>query len=188
MIGGAIINGDLIRTLFEWLKELAPCQQVQQWEAGVRFTNGRFKKVVGPGVYWIVPWFMYVETVNIVESILGTGRQDITLRDGTTLSFVATARVRVVDPRAAVCDVDDYRETTQELLASVLAQELADADPARFDPARGKRDRLLNELTANVAAEAKKYGVLVEDIRFTSFVRNIRTYRLLNDTNTIANW
>lgn len=167
---------------------LWPFREINAWQEGVWLVCGRYWKTVRAGVYPIVPWFMHIEPVNIAEAIVGTGRQDITLRDGSVLSFVSAAKVRVVDARAAVCDVDSFRETTQELLASVLAQALADAEPSRFDPARGKRDRLLAEITALVNVESANYGVLVSDVRFTSFVRNIRTYRLLNDGNVIANW
>lgn len=178
--------GDLLKGFVEWLRELWPFREVQQWERGVWLVGGKYWKTVGPGIYLVVPWFMHIETVNTAPAIIGTGRQDITLSDGRTLSFVATATVRVIDVKKAVCDVEHYTETTQEILGAILAEKLAEVDASRLAPE--KRGRLFADLRRWVDAETQQFGVATEKVRFNSFVINIRTYRLLNDISKIAGW
>jgi regulator of protease activity HflC (stomatin/prohibitin superfamily) len=178
--------GDFLRIVLDSIQFLWPFRLVRQWERGGFYVCGRWWREVGPGVYPVIPWFMTVTETSVVEAIVGTGRQDITLSDGSMLSFAATATVQVVDVNRALNSVDSYTETTQELLASVLADKLAEVDAARLAPER--RGRLFADLRRWVAAEAIAYGVEVRTVRFTSFIVNAKAHRLIVDTNTVANW
>lgn len=178
--------GDLVRLVIEIMQLLWPFRMVEQWENGALYACGRYWKTLGPGTYPVVPWFMVMRTANMVPAILGTGRQDITLKDGKVLSFAATATVKVIDVALAFNSIDNYHETTQELMASFLAEQLAEVDADRLSPE--KRSRFFTTLEKKLADQTAKYGVELTNLRFTSFVLNARTYPLLMDTNAIANW
>jgi len=178
--------GEFLRTLIEVASYAWPFRVVSPWERAGYLICGRWWKEIGPGVYFVIPFFTDVHEISVAEAICGTGRQDVTLSDGTTLSFAATCTAKVVDVKLAVISVDEYRTTTQELLASVLADKLAEVDAARLSST--KRGRLFADLRRWVAEEAALYGVEVSKVRFTSFVLNVKTHRLLIDQNTIAAW
>lgn len=177
---------EFLRVLLEFIEFLWPLRRVEQWEMGGYYIFGRWYKPVGPGIWPIIPWFFDVKTVSVAEAIVGTGRQDITLSDKSMLSFAATATVQVKDTYAALNLVDAYHETMQELLASVLAERLAEVDAARLEPE--KRGRLFADLKRWVGEEASQYGIEVKKVRFTSFIINARAHRLIIDQNQIASW
>lgn len=177
---------EFLRVLLEFIEFLWPLRRVEQWEMGGYYVFGRWWKQVGPGVWPIIPWFFDVKMVSVAEAIVGTGRQDITLSDKSMLSFAATATVQVKDIYSALNLVDAYTETMQELLASVLAEKLAEVDAVRLEPE--KRGRLFADLQRWVAKEAEQYGIEVKKVRFTSFIINARAHRLIIDQNQIASW
>ena len=177
---------EFLRVLLEFIEFLWPLRRVEQWEMGGYYVFGRWWKEVAPGVWPIVPWFCDVKTVSVAEAIVGTGRQDITLSDKSMLSFAATATVQVNNIYSALNLVDAYTETMQELLASVLAEKLAEVDAVRLEPE--KRGRLFADLQRWVAKEAEQYGIEVKKVRFTSFILNARAHRLIIDQNQIASW
>ncbi len=169
--------------IVEFLKEFAsffwPWDIVQEWEHGVYYRLGRFRRVVGPGGHFAPKWFTKIIVVTRVPAIVKTGRMDLTLSDGTSASFVATASVCVIRPADALNTVDSYQETMSELLESVLADKISEVDHERLAPE--KRKRLLTDLTRWVDEEAQAFGVEVKKVRFTTCVLNVRAYRLLND-------
>ncbi len=177
---------DFLRLLLDAIAYVWPFRIVYQYQRGCYYVVGRFWREVGPGIYPVVPWFTEVTEADITEAIIGTGRQDITLSDGSLLSFAATATVRVVDTRAALNDVDQYRETAREALASVLAERLAEVDAVRLAPE--KRGRLFADLRRWVADEMRPYGIEVSKVRFTSFIVNARAHRLIVDTTSGEAW
>lgn len=175
-----------LEAVFEKLRELWPLFIVRQWERGAYYVVGRYWKMVGPGLYVVPPFFCELRTIATVPAIVGTPRLDVTLSDGTLASFAATATCRVVDVALALNTIDDYRETTQELLAGELADRMAKVAPERLKPE--VRGRLLSDLQKALNAQTAKFGVEVSRVRFTTYVTGVRTYRLLSDTGTIAQW
>lgn len=165
--------------LIELVKLLWPFRIVAEWEEACYYRFGKYWKTVGKGMYLVLPWFFSLHEVSIQPAIISTGRCDITLADGRELSFDATAWARVADTYKAINTVDDYRETSQEILASVMADKLGEVDPERLKPA--KRGRLFSDLRKWVAEEAAEKGIEISKVRFKSFVFPKRTYRLLID-------
>ena len=178
--------GELVKLLVDGINFLWPLAIVEEWEAGGYYVFGRWWKPLKPGMYPFIPFFTSVKTISVAEAIIGTGRQDITMKDGTVLSFSATATVQVVDPYLALNKVDEYTETSRELLGSVLAEKLADVDASRLSP--DKRGRLNSDLRMWVAKEGLEYGIDFRKVRFTSFLTNVRSHRLLIDQSQIASW
>lgn len=178
--------GDLVRLVIEIVQLLWPFRLVHQWERAGFYVFGRWWREVGPGVFPVVPWFMDVRTVSVAGARVGTGRQDLTLLDGSTLSFSATVWAQVTNAYLAINSVDEYQSTTQETLASVLADVLAELDPDRLRPRR--RGALFKELSQAVATECAKFGVETSSLMFPSFVLGAKVHRLLIDQTAAAPW
>jgi regulator of protease activity HflC (stomatin/prohibitin superfamily) len=171
----------ILRLILDSLEYLWPFRIVRQWARGGYYIFGRYWRSVGPGLYPVVPFFTNVLEISVVPAILGTPRIDITLQDGSTLSFTAAATVEVVDFALAINTVDKYAQTTQELLGAILAQRLADVDRGRLAP--DKRGRLLADLLRWLNEESLVFGVSITKVRFTTFLLNVKNFRLLQETH-----
>lgn len=177
--------GDFLRIILDSIQFLWPLHRVEPWERGLYVVCGRWTWEVGPGIYPVLPWFSEVKTTSTALALVSTPRQDITLTDGKTLSFSATANVRVVQATKAFIEVDDHHSTTQETIAAVLAEKLAEVAAERVTA--DKRGRLLSDLRKWVNQETTLFGVEVEALRFTTFVVNVKTIRLLQESG-VAPW
>ncbi len=178
--------GEFLRVFLDSIAYLWPFARVSPWERGLYVVCGRWTFEVGPGIYPVCPWFTTVYETSVVPGLVTTPRQDITLNDGTSLTFAATANVQVTDMTAAYMGVDSYRASTQETISAVLAEKLAEVAAARVTA--DKRGRLLADLLRWVNAETTAYGVTVEKLRFTTFVVGARTFRLLQEAGQPAAW
>jgi regulator of protease activity HflC (stomatin/prohibitin superfamily) len=128
-----------------------------------------------------VPWFVRYQDVDANDEPNETGREDVTLKDGRLVSFKIVAVVRVRDAEAAVVKLGHYQTETKPLLASRVAQELAEMDPERVLPAR--RTRLNTSVKEWATQELAPYGIEVVAARFSTFVLNPRAIRLLGDAD-----
>ena len=173
--------GDFGRLVIDLIGFLWPFRLVEMWERGGFYIFGRYWRDVGPGCYPMVPWFMQVRCLSVVDRVEACGRQDITLSDGSSLSFDATALVRIVDVNLALNSIHDCDHSAATLLGSIIAEKLAEIDAERLQPA--KRKRVFTDLERWVDAETIKFGVTTKDLRFTSFVMGARVHRLLMDSS-----
>ena len=178
--------GEFLRLIFESLHYLWPLRIVHQYERGGYYIFGKWWREIGPGLKVVVPFFTDIMCVITVPALVSTGREDITLTDGKTLSFSAMATLKVVDVRVALNEIDNYHESTRELIGSFLAEKLSEVDTARLAP--DKRGVYINLLQRQLAKEAADFGIEVTKLRFTSFVLGVKTIRLLADTGHVSDW
>jgi regulator of protease activity HflC (stomatin/prohibitin superfamily) len=171
---------DILSVIGQFVHLLWPFHKVEQWEGGIYTTFGKFWKDVGPGIYPVIPWFFEIHSTTYAWRPLGTGRHDILTKGGVLLTFEAIAFFRVVDIRKAFTVVHDDEHSMLNLLTSVLAEKLAEVEPERFAP--DKRGRLNTSLQTWVSQEAAEFGLEVKWVRFTTFVLNPKTFRLLNES------
>jgi regulator of protease activity HflC (stomatin/prohibitin superfamily) len=189
-----------LATLLDFITDLWPFTVIDQWERGELFYFGRplepgwlsrlagwvgmpFRDEEGhllPGLYFHIPWFSDLLTTDIVPVPLGCQLLNITLSDEKTLGFSMTYVVQVVDTLKALTRVDEYKESTGEIVTAVVAEKLADVDAERLSAE--KRKRLVTDLVRWCNDETLAFGVKVCSIRFTNFAINQRAYRLLTDT------
>lgn len=170
---------DIGRFIMEIIGFLWPLHMVYQWERGAYYVCGRYWMDVNPGVYPAIPWFMEVRAEGCVSQTFVTPLQTITTKDGGTLTFSASFKLRVLDLGQAYNNVLEWGETSTEDTAAALADKLADVDVARLDPAN--RRSLIAACKKVLDAELKLYGLAVDRLRFNNFVRNMRVYRFFND-------
>jgi len=168
---------EFLDTLAKWIEFIWPFKIIHQWETGGLYVFGRFQKTLPPGCYFIVPFFMWIAEISTVPYMVVTPRMDLTLLDGSNLTLWATAWGQVTDYNLAHNSVEDYQHTTTELLQAVIADKIAQVDASRLAPE--KRSRLLSDLTRWCNEETKEYGLEISHVRFTTFVLNARTYRLI---------
>jgi regulator of protease activity HflC (stomatin/prohibitin superfamily) len=103
---------------------------VFEYERGVRFRRGRFAGVLDPGVYWYLPAFTRVQTVDIRPTRLVVAGQEVLSADGVAIKASVAATYRVTDPHRAILAADDYRTAAytevQLALRAVVSESKAD--------------------------------------------------------------
>ena len=103
---------------------------VQEYERGVIFRLGRLVGPKGPGLFFIIPMVDRMIKVDLRVVTLEIPPQEAITKDNVTVKVNAVAFFRVVDPSAAIVQVEDFRKATwqisQTTLRSVLGQSSLD--------------------------------------------------------------
>ena len=140
-----------------WL--LLSVKVLNEYERGVVFRLGKLlPNPKGPGVV-IVAWPVdRMVRVSLRTVVLDVPPQDVITRDNVTVKVNAVVYFRVVDPRNAVVQVENYLYATsqeaQTSLRSVLGQ-------AHLDELLSERDRLGTMLQEVIDLHTDPWGVKV---------------------------
>lgn len=133
---------------------------VQRDRVGVLFIDGRFIETLPPGQYAF--WKNAAETrvveVDLRETVLDVGGQEIMTADKVTLRVNALVTYRIVDARRSLSTSDDarqalYRETQLALRGVIGGREL--------DAFLAHKDEVASELHAAVKVRAAELGTEV---------------------------
>lgn len=136
---------------------------VQRDRVGVLFIDGRYVETLQPGEYafWKGPAEAKVVEVDLRETMVDVGGQEIMTADKVTLRLNAVVTYKIIDARRAVSQTDDvrqalYRETQLVLRGVVGAREL--------DVFLTDKDSVAKEIEDNVRRRAAELGLEIASV------------------------
>ncbi len=132
---------------------------VQEYERGVIFRLGRFVGVKGPGLFLIIPIVDRMVKVDLRVVTLDVPSQEAITRDNVTVKVNAVAYFRVVDPAAAVINVEDYRRATSQIAQTTLRNVIGQSE---LDEILAHREKINAELRRIIDEATEPWGVRVE--------------------------
>jgi regulator of protease activity HflC (stomatin/prohibitin superfamily) len=147
-----IILGLLLFSAFNILKE---------YERGVIFLLGRFWKVKGPGLIIVVPGIQKMIKVSLRTVVMDVPPQDIITKDNVTVKVNAVIYFRVMDPRKAIIEVEDYLYATSQLAQTTLRSTLGQSS---LDDLLSKRDEINAQLQKVIDDQTEPWGVKVANV------------------------
>src|SRR5687768_18394879 len=116
---------------------------LREYERAVVFFLGRFQRVFGPGLIFIIPGVQQAVRVDLRTVVLDVPPQDVITRDNVSVKVNAVVYFRVVDPRNAIVEVENYMYATSQLAQTTLRSVLGQAE---LDDLLAERDRLNQQL------------------------------------------
>jgi len=103
---------------------------MREYERGVMFRLGRLVATRGPGVVWKIPFVDQIVKVDLRTITLNIPPQEVITKDNVPVRVNAVAYFRIVDPKSAVVQVENFMVATsqkaQTTLRSVLGQHVLD--------------------------------------------------------------
>jgi regulator of protease activity HflC (stomatin/prohibitin superfamily) len=103
---------------------------MREYERGVMVRLGRLLETRGPGVVWKIPFVDQIVKVDLRTITLNIPPQEVITKDNVPVRVNAVAYFRIVDPKSAVVQVENFMVATsqkaQTTLRSVLGQHVLD--------------------------------------------------------------
>jgi regulator of protease activity HflC (stomatin/prohibitin superfamily) len=132
---------------------------LREYERGVIFRLGRLlPEAKGPGIILVFRPIDKIVRVSLRTVVLDVPPQDIITRDNVTVSVNAVVYFRVVDPRLAVVEVENYLYATSQLAQTTLRSVLGEAE---MDDLLSEREKLNNRLQEILDKHTDPWGIKV---------------------------
>lgn len=134
-------------------------RQINQWEVALRFTLGRYRGKVGPGLrhYW--PIFQQLPRVDTRTRNRDLLRQMVITRDNVTTMIDAVVYYRVTDPEKAALAVEDYETAVTDLAKVVLRDVVGETG---LDELLSHREEIAAKVRTHVETVVSQWGIHVE--------------------------
>ncbi len=150
LIGGIIVVG--ISLL------MSAIRVVQEYERGVIFRLGRLVGAKGPGLFLIVPFIDRMVKVDLRTIALDIPSQECITRDNVTVKVNAVCYFRVIDPEAAIVNVENYRRATWQIAQTSLRNVIGLSD---LDELLSHREKINNQLQHIIDEQTEPWGIKV---------------------------
>lgn len=134
---------------------------LNEYERGVVFTLGRFWRVKGPGMIIIIPGLQEMVRVDLRTVVMDVPTQDIITLDNVTTRVNAVIYFKVMDPRNAIIQVENYFAATSQLAQTTLRSVLGQHE---LDQILSDRDKLNHEIQKILDEQTDGWGIKVNTV------------------------
>ena len=157
---------------------------IQQSEAVVIEKFGRFSRVLGPGLHFIIPFIEVPRTVNwsyitvgpdkryykytktgyridLRESVNDFPKQNVITKDNVNMEINALLYYQITDPKAAIYEVQNVPEAIEKLTQTTLRNVIGSMD---LDESLISRDAVNTKLRIILDDATDKWGVKVNRV------------------------
>jgi regulator of protease activity HflC (stomatin/prohibitin superfamily) len=133
-----------------------------EYERGVIFRLGKLlPQPKGPGIILVFAPIDRIVRVSLRTVALEVPPQDVITRDNVSVKVSAVLYYRVVDPRRAIVEVENYQYATSQLAQTTLRSVLGQAE---LDDLLSERDRLNQQLQSILDQHAEPWGIKVSAV------------------------
>lgn len=139
----------------------ASIKVLNEYERGVTLTLGRFTGVKGPGLIILIPGVQQLFRISTRVVVLDVPPQDIITRDNISVKVNAVVYFRVVNPQAAVLNVENYMYATSQLSQTTLRSVLGQQE---LDDLLSNRDKINKNLQEILDQHTEPWGIKVSSV------------------------
>jgi regulator of protease activity HflC (stomatin/prohibitin superfamily) len=134
---------------------------LREYERGVVFRLGRLIAAKGPGIIFLIPFVDKMVKVSLRTIAMDVPPQDVITRDNVSVKVNAVIFFRVVDPRSAVVQVEDFLYATSQISQTTLRSVLGQVE---LDDLLASRDKINQQLQRIIDEQTDPWGVKVTTV------------------------
>jgi regulator of protease activity HflC (stomatin/prohibitin superfamily) len=134
---------------------------VPEYQRLVVFFLGRFQVVKKPGLRLVVPGIQQMRRVDLRVITMDVPSQDVISRDNVTVRVNAVLYFRVVDPKKAIIQVEDYLNAISQLAQTTLRSVLGQHE---LDEMLTEREKMNADLQQIIDKQSDPWGIKVTTV------------------------
>ena len=157
-----IVSPALVVVVAVVLYLLTSIKILAEYERGVIFRLGKLQaEPKGPGIILVLAPIDRMVRVSLRTVVLDVPPQDIITRDNVSVKVNAVVFFRVIAPRLAILEVENFHYATSQLAQTTLRSVLGQAE---LDDLLAERERLNQELQRILDKQTDPWGVKVSAV------------------------
>ena len=158
-----------------WSYLLPKRMMIFEYERGVVFHNGKFQRILSPGVYWLLQRFDVLQKVDIRTRFVTIPGQEVLSADNINIKVSIAASFRIEDPLKALTTTSNYSESLYMILQLGLRDLFSSSPVEELLVKRGELSkRLFETATDNVSnIGLTLLSADIKDFMFPGDLKNI---------------
>ncbi len=122
---------------------LSSIRQVDEYERGILFQFGKFKKILNPGWNLVLPIIQSYRKVDIRTKAVDVPEQDAITKDNVSIRINAVLYYKVFDAAKAIIAVERYQYAVSQLAQTTMRNAVG---AVSLDELLTERDKISTEI------------------------------------------
>ena len=150
---GFVILGIILIVVFTWVRE------IKEYEKGILFGQGKFKKTLNPGWHVIIPVFQSMSKVDVRTKAVDVPEQDAITKDNISIRINAVIYYKIFDAGKAVLAVERFQYAVSQLAQTTMRNAVGSVT---LDDLLTQRDKISTEICNIIDEATDPWGFKVE--------------------------
>ncbi len=131
---------------------------LQEYERGVVFLLGKYKKVSGPGLVFVLPFIERLVKIDQRVITMDIPTQDVITKDNITIKVNAVLYFRVMEPDKALIKVENHEYATGQLSQTTLRSVCGECE---LDDLLIEREKINHRIQEIIDKQTDPWGIKV---------------------------
>ena len=140
---------------------LSSIRQVNEYERGVLFQLGKFKRILNPGWNIVLPIIQSFNKVDIRTKAVDVPEQDAITKDNVSIRINAVIYYKVFDASKALIAVQNYQYAVGQLAQTTMRNAVG---AISLDELLSERDKISTEICKIIDEATDPWGIKVENV------------------------
>ena len=140
---------------------LSSIKQINEYERGVKYTLGKFSKIMNPGLNLVLPIFQSYDKVDIRTRAVDVPEQEAITKDNISVKINAVIYYKIFDASKAILAVQDYYYAVSQLAQTTMRNVVGSVT---LDELLGEREKLSNQICQIIDEATDPWGIKVENV------------------------
>ena len=140
---------------------LSSIKQIDEYERGIKFTRGKFSKIMNPGWNLVLPIFQSYKKVDIRTKAVDVPEQDAITKDNVSVRINAVIYYKVFDASKAVLAVENFYYAVSQLAQTTMRNAVGEVN---LDELLSERETISNKICEIIDKATDPWGIKVENV------------------------
>ena len=140
---------------------LISIRQISEYERGIKFRFGKFKKIMKPGWNLVLPIIESYKKVDIRTKAVDVPEQDAITKDNVSIRINAVIYYKVFDASKAILAVERYQYAVGQLAQTTMRNAVG---AVSLDELLSERDKISTEICNVIDKATDPWGIKVENV------------------------
>lgn len=140
---------------------LSSIKQIDEYERGVKFSMGKFSKMMSPGWNIVLPIFQSFKKIDIRTKAVDVPEQEAITKDNVSVKINAVIYYKVFDASKAILAVENFRYAVSQLAQTTMRNAVG---AVTLDELLSERDKISGEICSVIDAATDPWGIKVENV------------------------
>ena len=140
---------------------IASIKQINEYERGIKYTLGKFSKIMEPGWNLVFPIFQTYEKVDIRTKAVDVPEQEAITKDNVSVKINAVIYYKVFNASKCVLAVQNYFYAVSQLAQTTMRNVVGSVT---LDELLSEREKLSNQICDIIDKATDPWGIKVENV------------------------
>ena len=135
--------------------------QIDEYERGVKFSKGKFSKIMQPGWNLVLPIFESYKKIDIRTKVVDVPEQDVITKDNVSVRINAVIYYKIFDASKAILEVENFYYAVSQLAQTTMRNVVGSVS---LNELLGEREKISVEICKIIDDATDPWGIKVENV------------------------